>query len=1038
MSTFELRKACTFCREVGVPHFGPSPLLCCGTCRLAYYCSEDCQRKHWNSAHKEVHQKYTDKQLSDIRTGEDPCFHPDKLEPLDGFIPLEYPSVGDALFNLSHLAFNLANKAIFTLDESSKSRLRGLAGNFKNICNKLDSVSKLEKEWRKLSNCLSTMEVLYHYPLNSVFRFGNGLYPWWESYIVSFGRVKQAVDFLASLGDSGIFHNGNFPVIVVKLVLPEAVVDKRGNPMLVVKEAKAKTVDEKDRITCYNCAHQITGKLRPPFDPKDVANFHDEALVYPLQRPVNLMKVLSSHQVQTKILTLGDAVPVFCNYVCDMTVKIQEVGKLTQKPACHVIPGPDILQTRHSQFVSSMVIQIMQNGSSRGFVLDGIHYQPSRRELEIIEESKAISQDLDPDDIERLSDIIFKLNKLRYEVGKYTMTYYKKIVDQKLGQAYFYRGKIYHLKKNYLKAIFDFARVKDLFEFKLDSRNTPPYKNYYNLLLADEGLEAKCRLAEIYQILGNVKTALCEALECSVDSGDVENFGVKIEDALKKRIKGEFVKLLEMPLVINVASLAQKKRDKSLGYFGCDWNLLKLKKVLDLNRRACSFGETACHSATLWDNKIYILGGTSLMSKYGPKPRNIFWVLNLKSKEMVELAAPKKVVCRESHSCVAYKGCLYVYGGGYPFTFKMNKEDNKVTWKYCIAQNKWTALKTKGDSPITTGHGACVLSGKMFIFGGECVNGVKYGSQCKKKACIGCDLSVDTDFTDLYVLDLESLEWSKVSGTGGINPKLLGENTIPEGRQYPLMWPDEEKQRLFVLSGAGQRAKIARDDHIDSSSYVDSNFHFKDFWQYSVSNGEWTKLNLNGNVPVARSESQAAAVKGGAIIFGGYTIASKTIINGTSQYLQDSFEFCYDNMAFRQIYTEHQPGPRAMLGLVADPNKREKVYLIGGRGTIGGLSGEDNVRKSIVYGDIWQLDLEEGEAPGVNVDEDRDQIFCEVCDLSSSNTKLYHCSSCLNPSIRYCSKKCITTDWPNHKKKCLLEKEDNKKKQKQREEVPKD
>ena len=53
---------------------------------------------------------------------------------------------------------------------------------------------------------------------------------------------------------------------------------------------------------------------------------------------------------------------------------------------------------------------------------------------------------------------------------------------------------------------------------------------------------------------------------------------------------------------------------------------------------------------------------------------------------------------------------------------------------------------------------------------------------------------------------------------------------------------------------------------------------------------EWTKLNLSGNVPLARSETQAAAVKGGAVIFGGYTIAAKTIVDRrslqNSQYLQ--------------------------------------------------------------------------------------------------------------------------------------------------------
>jgi len=1070
MSTFELRKACSFCHEVGVPHFGPSPFLRCGSCHLAYYCSEDCQRKHWLASHKEVHQKYTQDQLSKTRTGEDPCMDPDMLESLelDGF-PLEYRSVGDALFNLVHLSLNLENKGIFTLDESSKSRLHGLTENFKNMPKKLDGAFNVGKEWRKVSNFLSTLEVLYHYPLNAVFRFGIGLYPWWESYIVCFGRVKQAVDMLASLADSAIFHTGHFPVVVLKLVLPEAVVDKRGNSMLFVKEARDKTVQGEDAMTCYNCDHQITGRLRPTFHPKDVANFHDEALVYPLQRPVNLMKkkkALTNEQVEAKMLSLGEAVPVFCNFVCDMTVKIQEVGTLIEKPAFHVTPGPDILQIQYSDTVSSMLFKILKAESSTDQDLDGVWYKPSRRELTIYREFSSLPEDLESLNVEDLSNIILKFNKLRYEVGKYKMTFLKRGLDQKLGVAYFCRGKIYHQKKSYLKAINDFVRVVALFESSHDSRNTPPYKIYHHLGLTHQGLEAKCRLAEIYQMLGNVKTALSVADEFITNLEELTDFGVVIEDALRKRCKKVFFNLVQKPVVLNVASLAQKKRDKSLGYFGCDWKLPKINKVLDLNLRACSFGETACHSATLWDNKIYILGGTSLYNLYGPKPRNFFWVLNLQTMEMFQLAAPKKVICRNSHSCVAYKGCLYVYGGDHPFGFNMTVEDNKVTWKYCIAQNKWTALKTKGASPITTGHGACVLGGKMFIFGGERVPGVEYGSQCEKEeACIGCDLSEDTDLTDLFVLDLETLEWSKLTGTGGMNPKLLGENQIPEGRQYPLMWPDEEKQRLFVLSGAGQRAKIARENDIDRSPYEASNFHLKDLWQFSVAEGEWTKINLSGNVPVPRSETQAAAVKGGAVIFGGYTIAAKTLIDRKylqeSQYLQDTFEFCYDKMAFRKIHTEHQPGPRAMLGLVADPSKREKVYLIGGRGNVGGFSPEDvakvegkgklntfdhpflspnarNGPKSIVYGDIWQLDLSAGEAPGVNVDEDRDQMFCKACDVSSANTRLYQCSSCLSPTIRYCSKKCLATDWSNHKKNCLREKEDNERKQKSQEEARKD
>ena len=98
-------------------------------------------------------------------------------------------------------------------------------------------------------------------------------------------------------------------------------------------------------------------------------------------------------------------------------------------------------------------------------------------------------------------------------------------------------------------------------------------------------------------------------------------------------------------------------------------------------------------------------------------------------------------------------------------------------------------------------------------------------------------------------------------------------------------------------------------------------------------------------------------------------------------------------MAFRQIFTEQQPNPRAMFGLVADPTRREKVYLVGGRGNTCGLSSENKAKgkksnenlpkgvfltEGIIYGDIWQLDLIKGEAPGVNIQETKDEMFCKV------------------------------------------------------------
>ena len=87
-----------------------------------------------------------------------------------------------------------------------------------------------------------------------------------------------------------------------------------------------------------------------------------------------------------------------------------------------------------------------------------------------------------------------------------------------------------------------------------------------------------------------------------------------------------------------------------------------------------------------------------------------------------------------------------------------------------------------------------------------------------------------------------------------------------------------------------------------------------------------------------------------------------------------------------------------MFGLVADPAKRDQVYLVGGRGNTGGLSSKNlakgkkvknNTAKAprghtllegVVYGDIWQLDLTAGEEPGINVEEARSQQYC--CDLT--------------------------------------------------------
>ena len=56
--------------------------------------------------------------------------------------------------------------------------------------------------------------------------------------------------------------------------------------------------------------------------------------------------------------------------------------------------------------------------------------------------------------------------------------------------------------------------------------------------------------------------------------------GIRV-DTIEKRIDKVCQDLFDLPLLINVATLAKKKTDKALSYFGCDWQPFLVKKVDD-------------------------------------------------------------------------------------------------------------------------------------------------------------------------------------------------------------------------------------------------------------------------------------------------------------------------------------------------------------------------------------------------------------------------------------------------------------------------
>ncbi|KAK6203638.1 uncharacterized protein RJT21DRAFT_119803 [Scheffersomyces amazonensis] len=98
-----------------------------------------------------------------------------------------------------------------------------------------------------------------------------------------------------------------------------------------------------------------------------------------------------------------------------------------------------------------------------------------------------------------------------------------------------------------------------------------------------------------------------------------------------------------------------------------------------------------------------------------------------------------------NHSMAIYKNKLYVFGGVYN-----NEKVSNDLWSYDPLSNKWSQIPTTGNIPLPVNeHSSCVVNDKLFVYGGNDFKGVIYNS--------------------LYVLDLISLIWSKLTSVGDID-----------------------------------------------------------------------------------------------------------------------------------------------------------------------------------------------------------------------------------------------------------------------------
>ncbi|XP_072401398.1 uncharacterized protein [Diabrotica undecimpunctata] len=274
------------------------------------------------------------------------------------------------------------------------------------------------------------------------------------------------------------------------------------------------------------------------------------------------------------------------------------------------------------------------------------------------------------------------------------------------------------------------------------------------------------------------------------------------------------------------------------------------------------------HSSTLVGEYVYILGGRN-----GNLPTRDFWKYNLVTGKWQQIKpVGDKLPCLQEHTAVAFKECIYVFGGEVGFS----AGTETPLWVYDIKLNSWKKKKTKKG--VTTpkgrrGHTALVTHGSMLIYGGY------------------QDLRGSTNELWAYHFDTES--WHLIStigkGSSECPPPRHKHSAILQGEAmwiYGGMTDLQERSDLWKWDIPSRtwhcvKSKINPGPlHSHAACRLPSSHMLvfggekngqasNDLWKFSFALESWEKITINGVKPQPRSESIAVVI-------------SELLLNGTS------------------------------------------------------------------------------------------------------------------------------------------------------------
>jgi len=231
------------------------------------------------------------------------------------------------------------------------------------------------------------------------------------------------------------------------------------------------------------------------------------------------------------------------------------------------------------------------------------------------------------------------------------------------------------------------------------------------------------------------------------------------------------------------------------------------------------------HSASLVGNRIFVFGGfdghgTNFhLSIFDPYARMWTNVPN------TQLRGPLPV-SRTNHASAAIGKKMYIFGGN----------NNNEAGMYQVLDDfsmldtetmTWSKPETTGDRPTArSGHTLTAIGKKLYLFGGGVWNETE-GWVHK--------------FNDLYVLDTDTMHWTKPVCTGNV-----------ESSTFPISF--SVGRYLFIFGGGSKPNHCVTNDLyvLDTSSY------------------HWTTPTCNDNRPQPRDMGTACVVGSSVYLMGGY------------------------------------------------------------------------------------------------------------------------------------------------------------------------